>query len=73
MLLPASGKRLVLAIALEKGGMNMWKPKSIYAYIDGEKIDVVALALKQNRLASDMVKILKAQHPTAVFKTEEKE
>lgn len=51
----------------------MWKPKSIYAYIDGERIDVVALALKHNKLATDMVKILKAQHPTAVFKTEEKE
>lgn len=51
----------------------MWKPKSIYAYIDGEKIDVVALALKQNKLASDMVKILKEKYPSAVFKTEEKE
>lgn len=51
----------------------MWKPKTIYAYIDGEKIDVVALALKHNRLTTEMVKILKEEYPSAVFKTEEKE
>lgn len=50
----------------------MWKPKTIYAYINGEKIDVVDLALKQNKLATEMVKILKEQYPTATFKTEER-
>ena len=51
----------------------MWKRKTIYAYINGEKIDVVALALKQNKLASEMVKILKKKYPTATLKTEEME
>ena len=41
----------------------MWKPKTVYAYVDGKKVcDVVDEALRLNIMATEMKKMIQSEY-----------